>query len=83
MNPNMNFGQGVRGPGPDGQKGTFTGVLDLRGIVKIINAIMILKASGSPDWTKGRDTALETWMKQYADWLQSSDIGKMSAARPK
>lgn len=83
MNPNMNFGQTVRGPGPKGQEGTFTGVLDLRGIVKIINGIMILKASGSPDWNNARVVGLGTWMAQYAAWLQNSPLGKMSASRPK
>lgn len=79
----MNFGQMVRGPGQAGQQGTFTGVLDLRGIVKIINGIMILKAASSPDWTAARDQQLVTWMGQYATWLQNSPLGKMSASRPK
>jgi Alginate lyase len=83
MNPNMNFGQMVRGPGQAGQEGTFTGVLDLRGIVKIINGIMILKAADSPDWTAARDQELAAWMAQYADWLENSLLGKRSASRPK
>jgi hypothetical protein len=83
VNPNMNFGQVVRGPGQAGQEGTFTGVLDLRGIVKIINGIMILKAADSPDWTTTRDQELAAWMTQYADWLQDSSLGKRSASRPK
>jgi hypothetical protein len=83
MNPNMNFGQMVRGPGQAGQEGTFTGVLDLRGIVKIINGIMILKAADSPDWTAARDQELTAWMAQYADWLENSLLGKRSASRPK
>jgi hypothetical protein len=83
MNPNMNFGQMVRGPGQSGQEGTFTGVLDLRGIVKIINGILILKAADSPDWTTARNQELATWMGQYADWLRNSPLGKLSASRPK
>lgn len=83
MNPNMNFGQMVRGPGQAGQQGTFTGVLDMRGIVKIINGIMILKASSSPDWTVERDQRLAGWMAQYATWLQNSPLGRTSASRPK
>lgn len=83
MNPNMNFGQLVRGPGQAGQQGTFTGVLDLRGIVKIINGILVLKSASSPDWTPVRDKELADWMSQYAGWLQQSPLGKMSASRPK
>ena len=79
----MNFGQVVRGSGRAGQEGTFTGVLDLRGIVKIINGIMILKAADSPDWTTTRNQELAAWMTQYADWLQNSSLGQRSASRPK
>lgn len=83
VNPNMNFGQIVRGPGKSGQEGTFTGVLDLRGIVKIINGILVLKASNSPYWTSARDGAMSNWMAQYAGWLQNSNLGLASASRPK
>lgn len=79
----MNFGQIVRGPGKSGEEGTFTGVLDLRGIVKIINGILILKASNSPYWTSARDGAMSNWMVQYAGWLQNSNLGLASASRPK
>ncbi|KII93265.1 hypothetical protein PLICRDRAFT_171044 [Plicaturopsis crispa FD-325 SS-3] len=82
MNPNMNFGQLIRGPGADGQMGTFTGILDLRGIVKIANAILLLKASKSPDWTAARDSGMAAWTKAYSGWLQTSDIGKRTASRP-
>ncbi|OCH96520.1 chondroitin AC/alginate lyase [Obba rivulosa] len=81
MHPNMNFGQLVRGPGPDHQVGTFTGVLDLRGLVKVVNAIQLLKGAGSPDWTAAREKAMTTWMNQYISWLQTSDIGKETASK--
>ena len=83
MNPNMNFGQVVRGPPPTGSQGTFTGVLDLRGLVKVINGVAILKAAESPDWTTTRDAEMATWMSEYTGWLQNSTLGKMSASRPK
>lgn len=82
MNPNMNFGQIVRGPGPDGRQGTFTGVLDLRGLVKIVNAISMVKACQSSDWTDARNKAMTAWMGQYAGWLTDSPLGKMTASRP-
>ncbi|KAI1797767.1 chondroitin AC/alginate lyase [Ganoderma leucocontextum] len=81
MNPNLNFGQLVRGPGKVHQMGTFTGILDLRVIVKIINAIALLKAAGSPDWTSAREQAMTNWMRSYASWLESSAIGKETASK--
>ncbi|CCM00920.1 uncharacterized protein FIBRA_02966 [Fibroporia radiculosa] len=81
VHPNMNFGQMVRGPGKDHQVGTFTGVLDLRGLVKVVNGIQLLKAAGSPDWTKTRDQTMTSWMNQYITWLQTSDIGQQTASK--
>ncbi|KAI0936209.1 hypothetical protein AcV5_004405 [Taiwanofungus camphoratus] len=81
MHPNMNYGQLVRGPGKDHQIGTFTGILDLRGLVKVVNGIQLLKATGSPDWTSTRDNEMLSWMNQYLSWLQNSDIGKETASK--
>ncbi|KAJ7783569.1 chondroitin AC/alginate lyase [Mycena maculata] len=81
MNPNMNFGQVVRGPGASGQQGTFTGILDLRGIVKIVNCLLILRAISSPDWPRTYDKNMTDWMGQYSGWLTNSDLGKSTAAK--
>ncbi|KAH9835670.1 chondroitin AC/alginate lyase [Rhodofomes roseus] len=81
MTPNMSYGQLVRGPGKDHQIGTFTGVLDLRGLVKVVNGIQLLKAANSPDWTSARDQAMTTWTKSYISWLETSDLGKEVASK--
>ncbi|KAH9857890.1 alginate lyase-domain-containing protein [Lenzites betulinus] len=81
MNPNMNFGQQVRGPGKDHQIGTYTGILDFRGLVKVVNGIQILKAAASPDWTTARDKAIMTWIKTYISWLENSSLGKEVATK--
>ncbi|KAF7320257.1 hypothetical protein MKEN_00810300 [Mycena kentingensis (nom. inval.)] len=81
MNPNVNYGQIVRGPGPDGQQGAFTGILDIRGLVKVINAICILKNASSPDWTAARDAAMTKWLKIYFNWLQTSSMGRAVAGK--
>ncbi|CAL1696059.1 unnamed protein product [Somion occarium] len=81
MHPNLNFGQLVRGPGKDHQIGTFTGPLDMRGLVKVVNAIQLMKALKGPDWTSARDQALMSWMKTYIGWLQNSDLGKEVAGK--
>jgi hypothetical protein len=83
MYPNMNYGQLIRGPGPDGTVGTWTGILDLRGLVKVVNSIHIIKGRNSPDWTPARDRLMNDWMSQYAKWLTGSDLGKETASRLK
>ncbi|KAK0481875.1 chondroitin AC/alginate lyase [Armillaria novae-zelandiae] len=80
MNPNMNYGQVARGP--DSQSGTFTGVLDGRGHVKVINGIVIMKALENPDWTDHRDQEMKNWMSEYLNWLKTSPIGMKTASRP-
>lgn len=83
MHPNVNFGQLVRGPGKAHQIGTFTGILDLRGIVKVVNALQLMRNTKSPDWTMAREQAMTTWMKSYISWLETSDIGKSTASKAK
>ncbi|KAK0208599.1 chondroitin AC/alginate lyase [Desarmillaria ectypa] len=80
MNPNMNYGQVARGP--NSQNGTFTGILDARGHVKVANSITVMKALKNPDWTQDRDQGMMNWMSAYLNWLKTSDIGKKTASRP-
>ncbi|KAF9532078.1 alginate lyase-domain-containing protein [Crepidotus variabilis] len=82
MNPNMKFGQVVRGPGPKGIEGTFTGVLDNRGFLRVVNSVAILRMTKAPDWSAALDEGLKSWTKIYAVWLSSSAIGQMTASRP-
>ena len=83
MNPNMNYGQQVRGPGKEHQMGTWTGILDLRGLVKVVNGINVLKAAGSSDWTAARERAMTDWMRSYVSWLENSALGKQVAKKAK
>ena len=83
MHPNMRYGQVVRGPGPTGSTGTFTGVLDLRSLVKVLNGILVLKGLGHSAWTSQRELAMQSWTSQYNQWLINSDIGKKTGSRPK
>ena len=83
MNPNMNFGQVVRGPGRDHRQGTYTGILDMRGLVKVVNGIQILQAAKSSDWTSDLNKQMTTWVSIYANWLQESAIGRQAAMSPK
>ncbi|KZO98352.1 chondroitin AC/alginate lyase, partial [Calocera viscosa TUFC12733] len=73
MNPNINYGQLIRGPGR--QQGQFMGVLDFRGMIKIVNGILLLRAPKNSYWTSSMDNAMTSWVKTYIQWIQQSDIG--------
>ncbi|KAJ6519628.1 chondroitin AC/alginate lyase [Mycena sanguinolenta] len=83
MNPHMEFGQVVRGPGPSGQDGTFTGIVDLRSFVKVVNGIRIINAShsGGQYWTPGMDQAMRKWTTDYVDWLMTSALGQSAGSK--
>jgi hydroxymethylpyrimidine/phosphomethylpyrimidine kinase len=83
MTPNINYGQIIRGIGPEHQVGTFTGVLDTRGMVKVVNAIIALKNAKSPDWDDKKDAAMMAWMTQYVQWLETSSIAKKTSSSAK
>uniref|UniRef100_A0A0W0G2S5 Putative chondroitin AC/alginate lyase n=1 Tax=Moniliophthora roreri TaxID=221103 RepID=A0A0W0G2S5_MONRR len=82
MNPNANFGQVVRGPGQNGSKGSFTGVLDMRGLVKLVNAVAILKGLGCSGWTQDLEDAFVRWFSEWREWLVRSDLGRSASTRP-
>ncbi|KAL1749024.1 alginate lyase-domain-containing protein, partial [Schizophyllum fasciatum] len=65
-----------------GREGTFTGVLDLRGMVKIVNACMMVKAAKNPAYSPAFDRAFLQWARDYTNWLQTSGIGKKTGTRP-
>lgn len=83
MNPNVNYGQIVRGPGKEGSQGTFTGILDFRGMVQVANGIEVLRAAKSPSWTSDKDNAMNLWATNYTKWLSSNDLAHKAASRPK
>ncbi|KAJ7507000.1 chondroitin AC/alginate lyase [Mycena galericulata] len=78
MNPNLNFAQ--MDGGPSGQKGTFTGILDLRGFAKIASGILILRKHGSADWTADIDSQMVAWSNEYINWLETAPTAKQAAA---
>ncbi|KAJ7720916.1 chondroitin AC/alginate lyase [Mycena metata] len=73
MNPNLNYAQMNRGP--TGQVGTHTGVLDLKGMVKIVSGILILRKRNCTDWTTEIDTQLNAWTTKYIAWLETNKLG--------
>lgn len=73
MLPNLAWGQTVRGPE---QHGSYMGVLDFRVMVKVANAIQILRMSRSQYWTSEKDSKMIKWTNSYIQWLDNSEIGK-------
>ncbi|KAL0575991.1 hypothetical protein V5O48_005991 [Marasmius crinis-equi] len=82
MNPHANYGQIVRGPGAKGSMGSWTGILDMRGLVKLYNGVSILKATNSPDWTPTMDQEFKDWIQAWLNWMTTSQLGKTAGSRP-
>jgi hypothetical protein len=73
MNPNLNFGQVVKGkPG-----GRSSGLIEMRGLTRIIDATGLLE--GSKAWTADDKKGLHDWFAKYYDWLMTSPIGMKEA----
>lgn len=79
----MNNDQVVRGPGTKGTQGTFTGIIDTRGVIKVVNAALLMRSSAYREWTPDLDGQLVDWLTAYGKWLGTSPSGKMACTRPK
>ena len=76
----MKFGQVIRGPKASTEH--LLGILDFRAIVKVVNAILLLRTTRDPRWIP-KDKCVTDWFVTYVKWLQESPTGKYTAARPK
>jgi len=79
MNPNLNYAQVARGP-KTSNKGSHTGVLDLKCMVKIVNAVLVLRMGKAPEWTDAIDSGLVNWTKSYLNWLTTDQLALAEAA---
>jgi len=76
MNPNLNFGQAVKGV----TDGRAAGLIDSRFFIWAIDGIRLLQTS--PHWTARDQTTLRQWFSSFLTWMQTSTIGqKEKAAR--
>lgn len=73
MNPHLNFGQGI--PGINTGRGI--GIIETRELGKLCDAATLI--SSSKYWSKASHQQLKAWMKEYANWLVNSPIGKDEA----
>jgi hypothetical protein len=83
MSPNLNYGQMVRGPRQTFHAGRSSGLIDLKCIVKVVNAVLVLRAGQAPGWTSAIDSGLANWTKSYIKWLTSSPVALAEAVAPK
>ena len=70
MNPNMNFGQAVKGR----FTGRAEGMIDCRLFIFMLDGIQMIKNSEA--WTPEYDAQLKQWFRSFLTWMQSSEIGK-------
>jgi hypothetical protein len=82
INPNVKYGQVVRGP-PGRQEGSYTGILDFRSMVKVVNSILVLKNAQSAAWTEELESGMKEWATKYLSWLESSEQGHKAAESKK
>lgn len=78
MNPNLNYAQ--MSGGPSGQVGTHTGILDLKGMAKIVSGVLLLRQGKASTWTSDVDAGLTAWAGEYIQWLTTADIALQEKA---
>ena len=69
MNPNLNFSQAV----PGLEEGRCFGIIEFSRIGYVLDAISLIKHS--PCWESKDQSALEQWLGEYLNWLQTSKLG--------
>jgi len=69
MNPNLNFGQAIRGR----NTGRGAGMIESRFIVEVVNGVMLMR--GSDAWSNENDQKMQTWVNDFLNWADTSRIG--------
>ena len=67
MNLNLNYAQVICRPSAN--TSAHTGVLDLKCMTKIANAMLILCGGKAPKFTEALDVGLVNWTTTYIGWL--------------
>lgn len=70
MNPNLNYGQAIKGV----TTGRAAGLIDTRHFVKLIDGIGLLQ--GSSSWKNADQLGMKKWFSDFLHWMQTSKIGK-------
>ncbi|RYY60284.1 MAG: hypothetical protein EOO05_10415 [Chitinophagaceae bacterium] len=69
MNPNLNYGQAMKGH----NTGRAAGLIDTRHFIKVIDAAGLI--SRSKAWQPGDHSGLQQWFAEFLRWMQTSKIG--------
>ena len=76
MNPNLNYGQAVKGV----TDGRAEGLIDSRFFIWAIDGIRLLEGSsgsaGSRDWTARDQASLRQWFSAFLSWMDTSRISQ-------
>jgi hypothetical protein len=70
MNPNLKFGQAVKGL----TEGRAAGLIDSRFFIWAIDGIDLIQTSTC--WTPRDQTGIKNWFAAFLDWLRTSKIGQ-------
>jgi hypothetical protein len=70
MNPNLNFGQAIKGI----DDGRGAGLIDTRQFIYLLEGVKLLNKSTS--WTSKDNASLKDWFRSYYAWLNNSKNGK-------
>ena len=69
MNPNLNFGQSIKGI----TDGRGAGLIDARHFIFLLDGVQLLQQSTS--WNASLQIQLQKWFSEYITWLQTSKVG--------
>ena len=69
MNPNMNFGQAIKGE----NVGRGAGLIDARHFIKVMEAIELMNREGAYPKEDLKD--MQAWFAEFLQWMQTSKIG--------
>ncbi|WVQ81559.1 hypothetical protein IAT38_003683 [Cryptococcus sp. DSM 104549] len=72
MNPNVNYGQVIRGPGHG--IGRHTGVLDMTVIAKVVSGVQVMRKLKPAEWLQETDDGFVEWVTEQIVWLETSPI---------
>ncbi len=69
MNPNLNYGQAIKGV----TDGRGAGMIDTRHLVKMIDGIGLIQPS--KDWKPADEQGMKEWLSAFLNWMQTSKVG--------
>ncbi len=69
MNPNMNFGQAVKGR----SVGRAEALIDSRGLIYLLDGVKLISKSAS--WTPEKNVGLQKWVGDFLTWMRTNKLG--------